>query len=913
VETIKKELATIAVARAGTWRLRLAFSVIVAAAAAWALHAVWPLLWGLGLALMMPADAWFAARRIARGRDQTNDEARLELALRMVQSTWSALLPAALWLAPDPFAKAAALTIWCVGLLGLFMTMGGARIVPRYTAAPLLVSLLGFPAATLIAAPSAGALLICVGLAAFVGYLAALWLRSASQHEKLARAVEEVRKAHDLARIPFDQSSRSICVLDRDLRFMSVSTAWEATFRTPEAQAVGRAWREVLPWSPQSWLDAHEQALTGKVVRAEAEPFTIRDGSAFFLRWEVRPWRNAEGDIGGVMIEGEDVTPLVTARRAVDAAAVRLKVAVNAGESTVWEIDLAERRTICDDSFARIYGRPITFENRRAELAVMVPPEDAALVAEANRALLREPSRRELTHRIIMPDGEIRWVRVVCESLADAQGTVSRIIHLSTDVTVRIRRILALRDAMGKAEAALESKRAFLARLQGGAATSSAVEAPASFAGNPAPEELSDLFARLDRILDEIDLRDQALLEALNALDAARGAAEKASSAKSEFLANMSHELRTPLNAVIGYAELLEEDLRDRGEEAQAADAMKIRNSARHLLQLINGVLDLSKIEAGKMEVAQELIDAGALVNEVAETLGPFAAQGGNVLQVTRRGDPARFTLRSDGLKLKQCLLNLVSNATKFSRDGRIEIAIEAVGDLDAGELVIAVRDEGIGMSPEQTAKVFQPFEQADVTTTKRYGGTGLGLTITNRLVHLLGGRIEVTSALGKGSTFTIRLPVETDADCAENSDGPRVVVIDDDFAARQLTRRALTRLGFDVRVAGGAREGVMLIGALDPDLVVLDVNMPDQDGWTVLERLKMSSATAAIPVVMVTIDEDRARTMALGACAHLMKPVDRAELAATALRFARRKPDREAAAAASPQEKTLEEARCAS
>ncbi len=262
---------------------------------------------------------------------------------------------------------------------------------------------------------------------------------------------------------------------------------------------------------------------------------------------------------------------------------------------------------------------------------------------------------------------------------------------------------------------------------------------------------------RLRRILEEIERRDVELKHAFEDLDAARLSAESANVAKSQFLATMSHELRTPLNAIIGYGEMLIENADDRGDHQDRQDLRRIHGAAHRLLTLINDVLDLSKIEAGGMEVSAEAVDVQALVNEAVETVKP-AAIANNTSMVVEAA-PLGMA-ETDGFKLSQCLLNLMSNAAKFTKDGKIKLRARRENDAGADWLVFDVIDTGIGISVEAQAKLFQPFVQADASTTRAYGGTGLGLAITRRLARMLGGDVTVKSAIGQGSAFTLRVPV---------------------------------------------------------------------------------------------------------------------------------------------------------
>jgi GAF domain-containing protein/CheY-like chemotaxis protein len=356
---------------------------------------------------------------------------------------------------------------------------------------------------------------------------------------------------------------------------------------------------------------------------------------------------------------------------------------------------------------------------------------------------------------------------------------------------------------------------------------------------------------------------------------------------KSEFLANMSHELRTPLNAIIGYSEMLQEDAEDLGAEQFIDDLKKINAAGKHLLELINAVLDLSKIEAGKMELYLETFDVAGLVRDIAAVIQPLAAKNGNRLDVQC---PAGVgTMHADLTKVRQALFNLLSNACKFTERGTIALTVARDSREDGDWLQFAVSDTGIGMTPEQLGKLFEAFTQADAATTRRYGGTGLGLALSRRLCRMMGGDVTAESEAGRGSTFTIRLPVRV-ADLGEEAAIPApapaatsamgtVLVIDDEAAVRDLMQRFLSREGFHVVVAASGEEGLRQARELRPDAITLDVMMPGLDGWAVLSALKADPALADIPVVMLTIVDDKNLGYALGASDYLTKPIDRERL----------------------------------
>ena len=379
------------------------------------------------------------------------------------------------------------------------------------------------------------------------------------------------------------------------------------------------------------------------------------------------------------------------------------------------------------------------------------------------------------------------------------------------------------------------------------------------------------------------DITDRKNYE--NTLTAARDQAEAMSRTKSSFLANMSHELRTPLNAIIGYSEILQENAADKEDKEPIDDLQKIESAGRHLLELINNILDLSKIEAGKMDAFIEEVDIQALVKEALSIVKPLADKNENIIEVICPADIGSF--RSDQTKVKQCLLNLLSNANKFTSKGRLTLTVARE---DNSRVCFCVSDTGVGMTEEQLGRLFEAFSQTDVSTTKRFGGTGLGLAITKHFCTMLGGDVTVESTPGAGSTFIIKLPhqgvvpgaVESPAPAAVTADGrTTVLVVDDDPTVRSLLAKTLEKEGYRVISARNGIEALALAREHRPQAITLDVLMPQMDGWRALKELKDDVELRDIPVIMVTVLNERGMAIPLGAADFVTKPVDRQRLAA--------------------------------
>ena len=348
------------------------------------------------------------------------------------------------------------------------------------------------------------------------------------------------------------------------------------------------------------------------------------------------------------------------------------------------------------------------------------------------------------------------------------------------------------------------------------------------------------------------------------------------------------------MNAVIGYSEMLKEEAEDQGADDFLPDLDRICKASKHLLHLINDILDLSKVEADKIELYPETIDMKEFVEELSSSVGPIMEANGNSLEIACGEDVAEIV--NDVTRLRQVVLNLVSNAAKFTHGGTVRLAVSGTTENDTRWLDIQVSDTGIGMSPEQIQQVFQPFTQADASTTRKYGGTGLGLAISKNYCEMMGGTIMVESEEGKGSAFTVHIPADIEStrkDGAAPQPAPAgtekarsdtdkrstVLVIDDDSSARDLLQRLLEREGYRVFTSDRGKKGLEMAREVRPDVITLDALMPEMDGWTVLGALKQDAELARIPVVMVSFVDEPGKGLALGAAEYITKPVKRQQL----------------------------------
>jgi PAS domain S-box-containing protein len=668
--------------------------------------------------------------------------------------------------------------------------------------------------------------LVATGLA--LALLATAFLRIRTDIIERKRAERSLRESEERRRLLLDSTNEGIYGIDLEGRCTFCNPAALRMLRYGDtADLLGKSIHELIHHTrengepyPASECKITRACRDGRSSVDDDELFWRSDGSSFPVEYRTAPIIR-EGAVIGAVVTFSDITRRRRAEETMRLNDRSLK-AISQGLFITDPTRSDEPIIYVNSAFERMTGYSAAEATGRDIRALLTGPEsDPAILREISAAFRerRDTSVELLSYR---RDQTTYWNELAVSPVQDTAGRVTHFVGVLTDVSERKRGEEELRQAKEQAEAASRSK--------------------------------------------------------------------------STFLANMSHELRTPLNAIMGYSEMLQEEAVDVNAPGLVTDLEKIHGAGKHLLGLINDILDLSKIEAGKMDVYLETFAIDEMVENVVSTARPLIEKNQNTLEV--HCPPDLGAMHSDLTKVRQALLNLLSNAAKFTEGGTITLDATKAREDDKDWIMLSVRDNGIGMTPEQVSKLFQPFTQADASTTRKYGGTGLGLTITRRFCQMLGGDVNVQSEAGRGTSFTVRLPAAVPESSAERptahepaihrdgGSGDLVLVIDDDPAVRDLMRRALERDGFRVQWASNGEEGLKLARRLHPDAITLDVMMPGMDGWLVLSALKADPQLADTPVVMATIVDNKNLGYSLGASDYLTKPIDRKRLAAVLKKY---------------------------
>lgn len=646
----------------------------------------------------------------------------------------------------------------------------------------------------------------------------------------ISQDITEIAEARDAA-LRGEQQTRqmvqeapfAVAMVDRDLRFMVVSPRWIEIFGLTAEDYLGRRPEDLLPSAPQHIRQAYRRALDGEVVSRSEDRLLDAAGRRHWIRWEVRPWRDASGAIAGVLAYIDDISAMARARQDARAYARRLKVALGAADAGVFELDYEHQTFWASPEFLRLTGRRLTYADATLPAWPIVHPDDAEAVAQRTARWRAGEPIEPFDFRLLRPDGQVRWTRFYYELKKDASG--------------RWRKAAGL-------------------------------------------------------LMDFDDHKRQEL-----ALIAAKRAAQEAAEAKSRFVANMSHEIRTPMNGVLGVLHLL------KGEDLSADGRVMLEEAlacGRMLQELLNDVIDFSKVEAGRLELVEEPFSPAAVAEGVASLLRPQAQAKGLSLTVDVSAAPA--WVRGDPVRLRQALFNLIGNAVKFTLEGWIAVRARPVEGPLGPRLVFEVEDTGVGIPEAARGRLFERFHQADASTTRRFGGSGLGLAITRRLAELMGGGVGFASTPGSGSRFWLEIgapeaepPQVAAGESPAALDGLRVLIVEDNAVNRMIVTKMLEQLGASVETAEDGLEGVAAASRSAFDLVLMDVQMPGIDGLEASRRIRaLPHPAGATPIVALTANvmaHQREAYAAAGMDGVVGKPISPAALLGEIARLAAEAP----------------------
>jgi PAS domain S-box-containing protein len=653
----------------------------------------------------------------------------------------------------------------------------------------------------------------------------------------------ERRLAATLQRLKLllEHAPASLAMFDRDLRFTAVSRRFVDDFGLDGIDLVGRHHYDVFPEIPPRFREAHQRALRGEVLRSEEDQLVRPSGEVMWQRWEVRPWFDEDGAIGGMILFTEDVTAQVKNRQQVQ----KLSRAVEQSPESIVITNVDGDIEFVNDAFVAATGyakEEVLGQNPRILNSGRTPPE----TYREMWATLTEGRtwRGEFVNR--RRDGSVYDEVATISPVRGSDGQVTHYVAVKEDVT--------------------EKK-------------------------------------RIERELDQYRSHLETLVEErTRELDGARERAEVANHAKSAFLASMSHEIRTPLNAVVGLTHLL---LRDDPTPEQRDRLAKVDSAAEHLLSIINDVLDVAKIEAGKMALDERDFHLSAVLDHVRSIIAASAEAKGLTVEIDR--DHVPLWLRGDAARLWQALLNLAGNAVKFTEQGSIRLSSDLVEETaDRLRVRFEVRDTGSGIPAEQIPTLFDDFEQGDDAITRTHGGTGLGLAITRRLAEMMGGQAGVESTPGVGtrvwftcvlqrgrgvmpSRFASGEGTSESATSAPDFRGTRLLLAEDQPINREVATELLHGFGFDVDTADSGRAAIQRAREARYDLILMDVQMPDGNGLDATRAIRDLPGYEAVPILAMTanaFEEDRRACFAAGMNDFVPKPVDPQVLRTTLARW---------------------------
>ncbi len=607
----------------------------------------------------------------------------------------------------------------------------------------------------------------------------------------------------------------NVVLTDRDLNVLCCSPRWAARLNLAPAETLGRSLYEISPWA-ERWRDSYNRCLAGETIRNERLGGQDAEGRMVWSTVELAPWRDADGQVGGMVAVSHEITSMVEALERMERTEQRLTLAMEIADLHVYEMDYVRRELIKSGAEDTFFTEEKTYSELARDIWSTIDRRDlpAAQAAWDRHVQTGAPYRPE--YRIVRQDDREVWAAGASKLISDKDGRPLRLIGAIQNITDR-----------------------------------KAVE---------------------------------------HALVQAKDAAEAANRAKSTFLATMSHEIRTPLNGVLGMAQAMAaEDLS--APQRERLDV--IRQSGETLLAILNDVLDLSKIEAGKLELEAGEFDVGDLARGAHAAFGAVAQRKGLAFALTVEPD-ARGVYRGDATRVRQILYNLVSNALKFTEAGEVAVSVAR----DGGDLRLTVSDTGIGIPSDRLASLFQKFEQADASTTRRYGGTGLGLAICRELAQLMGGTIDAASAPGEGTTFIAVLPLAWVGEAAvpacattvavgaaDELVALRVLAAEDNEVNRLVLRTLLGQVGVEPLIVETGVQAVEAWAREPWDVILMDVQMPEMDGPTatgIIRAREAAEGRRRTPIVALTanaMSHQVAEYRACGMDGFVAKPIEAARL----------------------------------
>lgn len=623
----------------------------------------------------------------------------------------------------------------------------------------------------------------------------------------------------------------SICMCDKDLRVLMASASWIAEHGLTEDEVLGRNIYEIQPWVPEKWRTMHRQALRGEIMSNDRDPFVSPTGEQRWLKWSVAPWRDGDGQVGGLIALHEDVTDIVRAQHEVESSKERMSYGMSITQMMIWELDFEARETHVEGDWKHLFPQRPTFDTLSGG-DMSIHQADREMLANKWRAHMAGGPPYTAEYRVVFPDGKEIWHAAAVRILKSVKGAPAR-----------------------------------------------------AFA-----------------VIQAITARKQIELKAMEAEQRALVAA----AAKSDFLSNMSHEIRTPLNGVLAVSEVL---ARTHMDERQAEMVRLISTSGRTLLRVMDDLVEFSRLEGDDIQFDIRPFELEETLRNTCEAARTRAEAKGLRFETFISAN-CDGVFRGDPVRIGQVLGNLLNNAVKFTDEGSISVSA-SVEELPDGKTQVrmSVSDTGVGFSPEIAEKIFERFEQADISTSRRYGGLGLGLSIVKRLVELMNGKVTAQSEEGEGSTFEVVAPISRDRiaalgaltavavedfDAETNIENLKLLVAEDNPMNRRVVELLLAQSGVSITFAENGKEAVDKFKAGRFDLVLMDLQMPIMGGLAAmrairaLERDEGRMHTPMLAVSANATDEHVLEAKEAGADDHVAKPIVRETLFEAMSRHAR-------------------------